>query len=253
MKMKIGYLSDIHIDFYVKPNKEKLLENFVCSLKPAYYDILIIAGDIGHYNHQNIALLRFFKKYTANLVVTLGNHEFYLVSDRMKKKYRRSSLQKVEEFKKLCQTNDIIFLDMKVIDIGGVRIGGGYLWYDLQKIDKEFWKKHISDAKYVYLDYQAYTKQALHALRQISDCHIFISHIPQTKVSPLLPPHFDTSYLPFYEEENIAILQDKGVRYHIYGHNHTQEKFLKEGIWCLTCSLGYPNENLPKKIDSFTL
>ena len=251
--MKIGYISDLHIDFYVKLNKEKMLKKFTESLSPQFYDMLIIAGDIGHYNHQNIALLRYFKEYAKHVIVTLGNHDLYLISDRMKKKYHRNSLQRVEEFKRLCKEEGLIFLDMEVVEIGGVRFGGGCLWYKLDESNREFWRQNMSDAKYIYLNFEEFYNQALAKFHQMPSCDIFISHIPQTKVSEYLKPTFDEKYLPFYEQENFALLHSKGVRYHIYGHNHTQGEFLKDGIHCLTCSIGYPDEKLPKRIGSFTL
>ncbi len=251
--MKIGYISDLHVDFYVKLTKEKMLKKFIESLNPPYYDVLIIAGDIGHYNHQNIALLQYFKEYANHIIVTLGNHDLYLVSDRMKKKYHRNSLLRVEECKRLCKENNIIFLDMEVIEINGVRFGGGCLWYKLDESNKEFWKHNMSDAKYIYLNHNEFYKLALAKFHQMPSCDIFISHIPQTKVSEYIKPSFDENYLPFYEQENIILLKQKGVRYHIYGHNHTQGEFTKDDIRFLTCSIGYPDEKLPKKIGSLTL
>ncbi len=251
--MKIGYISDIHIDFYVKLTKEKMLKKFVASLNPQFYDVLIVAGDIGHYNHQNIALLRYFQEYTKHLIVTLGNHDLYLISDRMKKRYHRNSLQKVEELKRFCREEGIIYLDMEVVEIDGVHFGGGCLWYKVDEDNKEFWQEYMRDAKYIYLHHQEFYEQALAKFLHMPRCDIFISHIPQTKASEYLKPPFDEKYLPFYEQDNLALLHQKGVRYHIYGHNHTQGEFIKEGIHFLTCSIGYPDERLPKKIGSVTL
>ena len=251
--MKIGYISDIHIDFYVKLNKERLLQKFVNSLHPQQYDILIIAGDIGHYNQQNIALLRYLKEFAPHIIVTIGNHELYLVSDRMKRKYHRNSLKKVQEFKNLCKDNGIICLDMEAITIKGVTIGGGCIWYKVDEKQREFWKNCISDAKYVYLPHQEFYKERLEKFYQLPQCDIFVSHIPQTKVSQYLPPSFDEQFLPFYEQENITLLHEKGIHYSIYGHNHTQGAFLKENIHFLTCGIGYPYEKLPKRIGVFHL
>ena len=55
--MKIDILSDLHLDFYFKPHLTTQ-ENVVSFFEPIFTqnntrkigDILIIAGDIGHYN-----------------------------------------------------------------------------------------------------------------------------------------------------------------------------------------------------------
>jgi predicted phosphodiesterase len=83
--MKIGYISDLHIDFYVAFNKSHLLKKFIESLNPEFYDLLIIAGDIGHYNQQNILFLNYFKEYSNKIIAVIGNHDLYLPTKRMQK------------------------------------------------------------------------------------------------------------------------------------------------------------------------
>lgn len=60
-KIKVSYISDLHLDFYINPIKNKeihylnFIENF---FKNDDAEILVIAGDIGHYNNQNIMFLK---------------------------------------------------------------------------------------------------------------------------------------------------------------------------------------------------
>jgi predicted phosphodiesterase len=249
--MQIGYLSDIHIDFYVKLNKPKLLKTFITSLNPDFYDILIIAGDIGHYNQQNILLLKHLKEYANKIIVVSGNHDLYLPTYRMQKKYQYNSLKRVEEFKNMCKENEIIFLQNELIEIEGIKIFGGSLWYKIENY--QFFKENMNDSKYIFLDFEKFFNDSLKRFKQIETCDILINHIPQTKVSKFLAPNFDKKYLQFYEIENIELLKEKQVKYHIYGHNHTQGNFIKENIQFLTNSIGYPSEQLSKKIDSFII
>ena len=63
--MKIDILSDLHLDFYFKPHLTTG-ENVASFFKLIFTDnetrktgdILIIAGDIGYYNEQNIEVLK---------------------------------------------------------------------------------------------------------------------------------------------------------------------------------------------------
>ena len=49
--MLIDYVSDLHLDFWYNPNKSP--DNFIKSvLKPKGGDVLILAGDLSHYNWQ---------------------------------------------------------------------------------------------------------------------------------------------------------------------------------------------------------
>lgn len=61
--MKIAYISDLHLDFYIQPHASwerkmpRLLEELLPTEKA---DVLIIAGDLSHYNSQTKFALRFF-------------------------------------------------------------------------------------------------------------------------------------------------------------------------------------------------
>jgi predicted MPP superfamily phosphohydrolase len=86
--MIIDTLSDLHIDFYFhKVPSKKAVETiythiFTDNQKRSPGDVLIVAGDIGHYNKQNIDVLKKIKevfKY-KHIVCVLGNHDYYLIN-----------------------------------------------------------------------------------------------------------------------------------------------------------------------------
>jgi predicted phosphohydrolase len=126
----------------------------------------------------------------------------------------------------MCEENGIIFLQNELIEIKDIKIFGGSLWYEIK--DYKVFKENMNDAKYIFLDFKKFFEESFNNFKQIETCDILVNHIPQTKVSKFLPPNFDKKYFPFYEIENINLLKEKKVKYHIYGHNHTQGKFVKK-------------------------
>ena len=67
--MKVDILSDLHLDFYFKPHlttSENIIslfgDIFTDNSTRKMGDVLIIAGDIGHYNEQNIEVLKIFQE-----------------------------------------------------------------------------------------------------------------------------------------------------------------------------------------------
>ncbi|MEO1958476.1 MAG: metallophosphoesterase [Nautiliaceae bacterium] len=130
--MKIGYKSDIHLDFWIgTSNNERKFENFVKKiLSPKEFDVLIIAGDLGHYNHQNYFLLKILKKWTKNILLCLGNNDFYLVSKAQINKCE-TSFNRVAEFKEMVASLDGVYLlDGELVEIGEVRFLGVNGRYD---------------------------------------------------------------------------------------------------------------------------
>ena len=62
--MKIDYISDLHLDFhisvYVATWKSKTFAFLNSMLPEQKGDILVIAGDLSHYNRQSFFILEFF-------------------------------------------------------------------------------------------------------------------------------------------------------------------------------------------------
>ena len=100
-KLTVDILSDLHIDFYLSPIvkivKEDILKSifdpiFLSNGKKEASDVLVIAGDIGHCNFQNIQMLKIFKKlYYKYIVCVLGNHDYYLLDKEDRIMYDKDS------------------------------------------------------------------------------------------------------------------------------------------------------------------
>ena len=77
--MKIDILSDLHFDnyFYGKYTKDDVIKFYSQIIDfNNCGDVLVIAGDLGHNNHQNIKILKILKEFYKNIVCVLGNHDY---------------------------------------------------------------------------------------------------------------------------------------------------------------------------------
>lgn len=110
--MKIDILSDLHFDnyFYNKYSKDDVIKFYsqIIDFKNCG-DVLVIAGDLGHNNHQNIKILKILKEFYKNIVCVLGNHDYYLVNKENKSLFK-GSFERVtkEEKEKLMELMSIV-------------------------------------------------------------------------------------------------------------------------------------------------
>ena len=149
IKMRIDILSDLHIDFYfghyITPEAVESIYThiFTDNGRRNVGDVLVIAGDLGHYNNQNIEVLKLIKevfKYRC-IICVLGNHDYYLIDNASKKEFANDSLERVKHMRSLInKQNGMYCLNGDVIEIDGVKIGGCDSWYD-----GEYIKKHFKD------------------------------------------------------------------------------------------------------------
>ena len=165
--MKIDYISDLHLDHWVNklndsPKGRNKIVDFVANLYPQDGDILIIAGDLGHYNSQVKTMLEIFKGLYKEVFVVSGNHDMYLVSSGQESKYNYNSLERLSELEENCKELGIHYLDGQVVEIDGIKIGGTGMWYDLPT-DSDIidWTNVMNDSRLILNGYnrvhQAYS------------------------------------------------------------------------------------------------
>lgn len=285
--MKIAYCSDLHVDFWVSEvnpqnpkTKTKLKKYIEDILKPVPADVLIVAGDIGHYNLQNIELLKLLKEYYAHVIVVTGNHDMYLINQSTSKKYKHDSFKRLTEFYNFCSANGIVCLNGTKVTIDGITIGGTSMWYNLpRESDIIGWKTSMNDSRliksgkvnefYVPLAYsggywhiestfdtQKYYENEVAKLRDLGECDVFVSH-----VLPIVMPDDvrDSRYSKndrfniFYESDNIELLKATGATKCIFGHTHINAKFQQDGIDFYASAIGYPSENKYNTIEVFEI
>lgn len=240
--MKIDIISDIHLDHWYSSvcssdlkSHRRYTEFFDSVLKGSFYeegsDTLIIPGDIGHCNHQNIQLLRFFKTIYENVLVTFGNHDLYLISGNSVKKYS-NSLNRLNEFKELCEKSDIKFLDGDIVNIEGFNILGGSAWYDgsycsklnhLYNDEKELmkhWHGYLNDPNYIFIDgfRESFLEFAFTQIEKI-ESKVELADIVFTHI---MPTH---DFIP------VNYNNDVGSGYYCYNSKKYQQGIVKDKTW----------------------
>ena len=287
--MKVDYISDVHVDFWCRdqnpesPKFKKQIDTLINTICPNKHDVLLIAGDLGHYNQQDQAVLLALKEYYKHIMLVRGNHDMYLVSGSMQKKYLYDSKNRYLEMKMWCKEQDgIHYLDGDIISIDGVTFGGvGMSWdksyYDYLNRDdghiaskgeiREFFNNYMNDSRLILggnpnvevptgygdtyvkssFDYEAYLqseKQKLENIRDYDNIDIMVSHY-----TPVIPENYESttyglsSSSTFYMFNGYKDVERINPKYWIFGHMHSNHDFMYNDTRFLCNPLGYPGEN----------
>lgn len=273
--MKFDVISDIHIDFWIKlkshnPTKmKKLIDSFVLEILPEEpSDLLIIAGDLGHYNWQNELLLRSLKEHYLFILMVAGNHDFYLDSPSQKVKYEQNSTLRWNEMKGLCEEIDgVHVLEGDTFVHNGVTYGGTGMWYDfsysMQKqgysyLDMESeWHQNANDSAMIFGERRNVMDtfyQELTRLESVIDkCDVIITHVSPDASMMAERFKIDSFAGCFYFDGERFFNQIQNKIW-IFGHVHDRYSYEKYGCWFINASLGYKSDNrdrlTPKKIVS---
>jgi predicted phosphodiesterase len=273
--LKIAYISDEHLDFFVKerdPNREKFdseIDRYIEHvLKPEKADILICAGDISHYNNLTKLYFKKLKKYFNYIVFVHGNHDLYLVSDSQKYKYKKDSFNRLQELRDFADTEDnIYFLEGDVIEIQGLKIGGLANWYNLPTQGHiSQWIEYMNDPKliiegaeprhicYSYsvheiiptFDTQKFRKEVEKQWDNIEKqkCDILVTHIcPVIIPDNVMNPRFlGNKNNIFFMTDDLQRVKNTNAEIVIYGHNHESKEWDFEDINFKSNAVGYPKE-----------
>lgn len=299
-KLHVHYVSDLHIDFHIKEiniseKLTKLTEKFIKSLgvdniPENERDVLVVAGDLGHYFSQIKEFLLQCKTLFKHVIIIAGNHDHYLCSKMQMKKYLANSNNRISELKVFCLENDVIFLDKSYVVIEGYRIAGtmGYWDYSfLTKLDKKYSEYEINDAylqkfnDMVYmmygqepykipLAYGAYITKCswdvydfrqdqLHKLDSVVndlnglELDLMITHYCPT-LELKLPKQYKQDVNTVYYISDYSKYQEiLKPKFWVFGHVHHYQDFINNGTNYLCNPLGYPSEGKLTKLKSFVL
>jgi predicted phosphodiesterase len=290
IRMKVDFISDIHLDFHIKetdPNREKLkylIEDF-CSINGFDGgDVLIIAGDLGHYYGQDTMFLKYVNTLYRHVILVRGNHDMYLISKSQQQKYLFNSMNRVLEMKKFCREEGIHYLDGNTIVIDGFSFGGVGMSWDTSFIKHltgktepkysviEMFNNSMNDSRLIYggsdhtlmnqmyrrvhkqsWDPYDYFAEEYAKLKKIEPVDVMISHY-----SPIIPPNLDPRYAnsltsTFYYFDGEEEVKRIGAKVWIFGHTHTPYDFEEYGTRFLCSPLGYPGENPYATVNHFLL
>lgn len=217
---------------------------------------LLIAGDIGHRNAENVLCLRYLREEFYDTVsLVLGNHDLYLLDFAF-----TNSLDRVKDFKERVSGLDNVFLlDGSIVEIEGIRVGGTMGWYDGSFIKSQshkeknyLWYNTMRDATAIRskdlprpLLFDSIFKVEYPKIEYISDK----SDIVLTHVNPSnQPKHQDEDFVyydttGFYSFDGSRLLESTTAKYWLYGHTHKARKFKINNTTVLCNPRGYPFQN----------
>ncbi len=236
--MKIQYASDIHLEF--ADNWSYLKRNPIIVAG----DILILAGDIGYLNDENYTTHPFWNWASENykqVIVALGNHEFYKYYDisTLKDGFYQEVRHNVH-----CYYNGVVHLEDVDIIIST-------LWANIRLEDAYYTEHCISDFRRIMygdepltfaefnkehqrcLDFIKRSVSASGAKRKIVVTH----HVPSFQ---MLSSEFKGSRANgAFTVELADYIEQSGIDYWIYGHSHRNIDVTIGATKCVCNQLGY--------------
>ncbi|MDD2781922.1 metallophosphoesterase [Sulfuricurvum sp.] len=266
--LSVSILSDVHFDSYfpsygvTETMVRKLFDPIFApdGMKPA--DVLIIAGDLGHYNGQSYTIIKMLHEiYFKHIICVLGNHDYYLINRIQMDDYDLNSFKRVQEMRDLLNSiNGVHCLDGNIVEIEGIRFGGCDSWYDGQYVlhnlnphyehcmdyVRNLWKYTMNDAHNMpnikrFDELWEIEEPKIEAVYQ--QCDVMITHV----MPSINPEYVDKMYRSdkvtgFFCFDGEKYLKKTTAHTWIYGHSHMNQDIEVHGVRMLANQLGYRNE-----------
>ena len=262
-KLKIDILSDTHFDnyFYGKYTNYDVI-NFYSQIIDFNNcgDVLVIAGDIGHNNIQNIKILKLLKQYYKNIICVLGNHDYYLLGKENKLQFK-NSFERVENMRDLINCESGMYcLDGWIVEIDGIKFGGCDGWYNdgyffrqyptetfTRKSTNVMWRNIMNDAEFIYgvenFD-DIFQIERPKIEKVFKECDVMITHInPSAKNEHINIRFQNNPSNVFFCFEGEKYLKNGNMKYWIFGHTHEELEYIEHNVHCICNPLGYFNES----------
>lgn len=246
--MLVDYVSDLHVNHWVKWQVDQFEWEYLTRkwvkklLANKKGEVLVIAGDFSERNCQSVWVLDECSKHYNKVYFTYGNHDLYLISNKLKKKYK-DSLGRIEDLvKRVSYLNNVVPLIKTTDEYKGKVFAGDVLWY---LPDREGWDHYMNnsnDSDCIRLNGYTIKEQIRKMWKDSYDWYntlennnidLFISHVPPVHV-PYSRYEANTCYMT-----NVPFLVSNKW---ICGHAHNQNVFEKAGTTFYMNCIGYPNE-----------
>jgi len=266
--------SDIHIDMYPKflaaYGYDRSVFNPDGTLKYKQLwewftpksEHLIIAGDVGHVNKENIQFFKDLREhYYKTICFVTGNHDYYTCNE-----YKGDSFLRVSDMaKEVAKIPGVYFLNGTVADIEGVKVGGSMGWYDGSYTPEEYpimfpthrgdkiayhtdalWKMCMNDANYINISrFDALFKCEYDKLvHTVEKADIMVTHInPSNLAKHQNPVYVKEPSSTFYCFDGSKLLKKTTAKYWLYGHTHSSKMYIKNKVKHICNPAGYPWES----------
>lgn len=252
--MKVSYISDLHLDFHVRFTKnqtkfEQRTRDFVRKLiltDVGKHEVLVIAGDLSHYNTQSLWALNEFSIAYEQVLFVPGNHDYYLVSKNQANNYKNNSQLRLIDLHSKGESHNVHIFDKSVGEYKGVRFYGSTMWYPLKTYEQQVFYSEVSnDSKLIKRinHYDEYEKHLEQYNKFVDDVDVVISHVPLIHMHS----HIDNNNTHCYLNE-----VDKLAPYTICGHVHEQNEYTTvDGKKVYINAIGYDDEGNDLAIKNF--
>jgi 3',5'-cyclic AMP phosphodiesterase CpdA len=264
--LRVSILSDLHLDSYfpftLTPPSESEVRRIFDPIFQTPADVLVVAGDLGHYNHQNRQIIKWLRRlYFKYIVCVLGNHDYYLSNRIMMDDFNENSFERVKALRAELNAIDGVYcLDGNVVEIEGVRFGGCDSWYDgsywLANLNphniytshhvQELWKFTMPDASAIkgIKKYDDIWKIEQPKIKRVyKACDVMITHVRPS----IDPQHVDRHYrfdrgTSFFTFNGEKYLKNTSAHTWIYGHSHTNQEADVFDVHMFANQMGYRGE-----------
>jgi predicted phosphodiesterase len=259
-KLKIHYLSDIHLEFYDITKIPRILQQIV-----PQSPICVLAGDIGYpFQSTYEVFLRGIHSKFEHIFLIHGNHEYY----QLKNNKGKSNEEIVEKTREIIETHNlhkIHFLHNSHYDLPNSTLDpngseGSRESSNFRFIGSILWSK-IEDKRYLSNDYELiytngvdqlnethelcknYIKNALIQAQNEDKKVIMITHhLPSFKLNH---PKY-AKYLNYHQcfSSHSDDLINEPVKLWIFGHTHMDINMKINDVCCVANPIGYKGEKL---------
>ena len=241
--MRIQYASDLHLEF--ADNWRVLKQEEPMNVRG---DILVLAGDIGYLGDDNYQTHPFWdwaSESYQQVIVALGNHEFY-------KFYDLSSMHDglIGEIR-----SNIHYYYNAVVHIQDIDIIVSTLWANITLEDAYITEHSVTDFRRIlygediltFADFNREHKRCLEFIKQsVADSTakhkiVVTHHVPSFQ---LMSPEFQGSRINgAFTVELADYIATSGIDYWIYGHSHRNIDKTIGSIHCVCNQFGYAFHN----------
>ncbi|UXU53051.1 metallophosphoesterase [Staphylococcus arlettae] len=250
--MKIGVISDLHIDRSKRYTPEDFERHLCNSVQSQRIDVLLIAGDISN-NYQLSA--QFIKTIKTKLQITVlfvpGNHDFWTQSGDL------ASLEILDYYMAMQEC----LIGQPYIINDEWAIVGNTGWYDYSYADSRFSLERIEQRKYIGATWQdkerinwpihdrkmsdIAVRQITKDIQQVADKKlILMTHIVTHNNFTVPMPHRIFDYFnAFIGTSDFDQIYDRyPIHYSIMGHVHFRNHFEEQGTTYICPCLGYERQ-----------
>lgn len=256
--MKIFLISDVHFEFH---NKVDWLPTLPTGDQ---FDVLVLAGDIGHGPWLETGLRRLRRNFPAKpIIYVAGNHDFY------RGNINRSPVEGIE-------IADFHYLEKGFVELAGYRFFGTALWTGFDCMGSELIERAMHLSKYSIADFMEIriaelsetngvplrvTPEYMHDLylqsRAWLDKELANSDPDKTIVITHFPPSREFRHgqikeevISTYFQSNCSDLIDRHQPVlWLYGHNHWSDQHQCGKTRVISNQFGYPREEARYRSD----